>query len=254
MNHVTDPFSRWNALAKLSPHPLSLQTTMCSLALARMRTSKTSLRTYCLKCHLMSRFFDLNKACTADEAKLGREVNEPVAFVRRYLRQAVLKDRIEIIGQEIWPKTGLVRDHREWFCKAGQFIQERESAFGFQTAYPSIGFAGDFSGFVLKHAPAATLTHVCILLALWEAKIVFRRSELTASGLAARLGLRKSTLSTAIMGLVESEQLMARADPNDDRVVLLSLALDRASIQGQQDLICSFLQNLLVHPSTVEVA
>jgi hypothetical protein len=68
------------------------------------------------------------------------------------------------------------------------------------------------------------------------------------------LGLRKSTLSTAIMGLVESEQLMARADPNDDRVVLLSLALDRASIQGQQDLICSFLQNLLVHPSTVEVA
>jgi len=47
---------------------------------------------------------------------------------------------------------------------------------------------------------------------------------------------------------------MARADPNDDRVVLLSLALDRASIQGQQDLICSFLQNLLVHPSTVEVA
>ena len=254
MNQLADSFILRQALPKRSRHALSMVTTMSSLALAQMQTSKTSLRTYRLKCHLNGQFFDLNQACTADEVALSRVVNEPAAFVRRYLRRAVLKDRIEIIGQEIWPKTGLVRDHREWFCKAGQFIQERESAFGFQTAYPSIGFAGDFSGFVLKHAPAATLTHVCILLALWEAKIVFRRSELTASGLAARLGLRKSTLSTAIMGLVESEQLMARADPNDDRVVLLSLALDRASIQGQQDLICSFLQNLLVHPSTVEVA
>ena len=251
MNQLADSFILRQALPKRSRHALSMVTTMSSLALAQMQTSKTSLRTYRLKCHLMSRFFDLNKACTADEAKLGREVNEPVAFVRRYLRQAVLKDRIEIIGQEIWPKTGLVRDHREWFCKAGQFIQERESAFGFQTAYPSIGFAGDFSGFVLKHAPAATLTHVCILLALWEAKIVFRRSELTARDLASRLGLCKSTLSTAIMGLVTSEQLLARADPNDDRIVLLSLRLDKAWVQEQQDLIRSYLQKLSVHSSAL---
>jgi hypothetical protein len=44
------------------------------------------------------------------------------------------------------------------------------------------------------------------------------------------------------MGLVGSEQLLARADPNDDRVVLLSLRLDKAWVQGQQDLIHSFLQ------------
>ena len=141
MNQLADPFILRKAVAKRSRHPLSMVTTMSSSALAQMQTSKTSLRTYRLKCYLMSRFFDLNKACTADEAKLGREVNEPVAFVRRYLRQAVLKDRIEIIGQEIWPKTELVQDHREWFCKAGQFIQERESAFGFQTAYPQIALS-----------------------------------------------------------------------------------------------------------------
>ena len=104
---------------------------------------------------------------------------------------------------------------------------------------------------MLKHAPAATLTQVCILLALWEAKIVFRRSELTASGFAARLGLRKSTLSTAIMGLVTSEQLLARADPNDDRIVLLSLRLDKAWVQEQQDLIRSYLQKLSVHSSAL---
>jgi DNA-binding MarR family transcriptional regulator len=107
---------------------------------------------------------------------------------------------------------------------------------------------------VLKHAPGATLTQVCILLALWEAKIVFRRSELTASDLASRLGLCKSTLSTAIMGLVGSEQLVARADPNDDRIVLLSLRLDKAWGQGQQDLIHSFLQKRSVNPRAFEVA
>ena len=254
MNQLADPFFLRKALAKHSRHPLSMVTTTSSLALAQMQTSKTSLRTFRFKCHLNGWFFDLNQACTADEVVLSRVVNEPVAFVRRYLRRAVLKDRIEIIGQGIWPKIALVRDHRAWFCEAGQSIQERDSVFGFQTAYPSIGFASDFSALVLKHAPWATVTHVCILLALWEAKIVFRRSELTASDLASRLGLRKSTLSTAIMALVESEQLMTRAHPNDDRVVLLSLALDQACVEGQQDLIGSYLQNLSVNPRAFEVA
>ncbi len=251
MNQLADSFILRQALPKRSRHALSMVTTMSSLALAQMQTSKTSLRTYRLKCHLNGQFFDLNQACTADEVALSRVVNEPVAFVRRYLRRAVLKNRMEIIGQEIWPKMGLVRDHRAWFCKAGQLIQERDSVFGFQTAYPSIGFAGDFAALVLKHAPGATLTQVCILLALWEAKIVFRQSQLTARDLASRLGLCKSTLSTAIMGLVGSEQLVARADPNDDRIVLLSLRLDKAWGQGQQDLIHSFLQKRSVYPSAL---
>jgi hypothetical protein len=178
VNQLSDLFTSPKALAKRSPHSLSMVTTMSSLTLAQMQTSKTSLRTYRLKCHLNGQFFDLNQACTADEVALSRVVNEPVAFVRRYLRRAVLKDRIEIIGQEIWPKIGLVRDHRAWFCNAGQLTQERDSVFGFQTAYPSIGFAGDFAALVLKHAPGATLTQVCILLALWEAKIVFRLSSI----------------------------------------------------------------------------
>lgn len=251
MNQLADPFFLRKALAKHSRHPLSMVTTTSSLALAQMQTSKTSLRTFRFKCHLNGWFFDLNQACTADEVALSRAINEPVAFVRRYLRRAVLKDRIGIVGQEILPKMGLVRDHRSWLCEAGQLIQERDSVFGFQTAYPSIGFAGDFSALVLKHALGATLTQVCILLALWEAKIVFRGSELTASDLAVRLGLCKSTLSTAIMGLVTSEQLLARADPNDDRIVLLSLRLDKAWVQEQQDLIRSYLQNLSVHSSAL---
>lgn len=248
MNQLADLFTSPRALAKGLPHPLSMVTTVSSSALAQMQTSKTSLRTYRLKCHLMGQFFDLSQACSSDEAELSLVVNEPIAFVRRYLRQAVLKNRIEIIGQKIWPKIGLVRDHRAWFCKAGQLIQERDSVFGFQTAYPSIGFAGDFSALVLRHAPGATLTQVCILFALWEAKIVFRRSELTASELASRLGLCKSTLSTAIEGLVASQQLHARGDPNDDRMKRISLVLNNESVQRQQDLIRTFLQPLLVHP------
>jgi DNA-binding MarR family transcriptional regulator len=249
VNQLSDLFTSPKALAKRSPHSLSMVTTMSSLTLAQMQTSKTSLRTYRLKCHLMGQFFDLNQACTADEVALSRVVNEPVAFVRRYLRRAVLKDRMEIIGQEIWPKMGLVRDHRAWFCKAGQLIQERDSVFGFQTAYPSIGFVGDFAALVLKHAPGATLTQVCILLALWEAKILDRQSQLTARDLASRLGLCKSTLSTAIEGLVASQQqLHVRVDPNDDRMKRLSLVLNNESVQRQQDLIRTFLQPLLVHP------
>jgi len=128
-------------------------------------------------------------------------------------------------------------------------IQERDSVFGFQTAYPSIGFAGDFAALVLKHAPGATLTQVCILLALWEAKILDRQSQLTARDLASRLGLCKSTLSTAIEGLVASQQqLHVRVDPNDDRMKRLSLVLNNESVQRQQDLIRTFLQPLLVHP------
>ena len=249
MDQLADPFMLRKALAKHSRHPLSIVTTTASLALAQMQTSKTSLRTFRFKCHLNSGFFDLNEACTADEVALSRVVNEPVAFVRRYLRRAGLRDRIEIIGQEIWPKIGLVRDHRSWLCKAGQLIQKRDSVFGFQTAYPSIGFAGDFSALVLEHAPGATLTQVCILLALWEAKILDRQSELTARDLVSRLGLSKSTLSTAILGLVASEQqLHVRVDPNDDRMKRLSLVPGNESVQRQQDLIRTFLQPLLVHP------
>ena len=106
MNQLADSFILRQALPKRSRHALSMVTTMSSLALAQMQTSKTSLRTYRLKCHLNGQFFDLNQACTADEVALSRVVNEPVAFVRRYLRRAVLKNRMEIIGQEIWPKIG----------------------------------------------------------------------------------------------------------------------------------------------------
>ena len=53
------------------------------------------------------------------------------------------------------------------------------------------------------------------------------------------------------MGLVTSEQLLARADPNDDRIVLLSLRLDKAWVQEQQDLIRSYLQKLWVHSSAL---
>ncbi len=53
------------------------------------------------------------------------------------------------------------------------------------------------------------------------------------------------------MGLVTSEQLLARADPNDDRIVLLSLRLDKAWVQEQQDLIRSYLQKLSVHSSAL---
>lgn len=216
---------------------ISLITDSCIEVLQNMRTSKSSLRIYRLKCFLNAHFFELNLGVARGSAALGARLSESNTFIDRYLQRAYRAERIKWVDDVLLPGQALIADHRDWFDRANVPINSTRQTFGFELSFPVISFAGAMADSLLMNSSKFTLTQLCILLALWEARLCAGRLTLTTSGLSHRLSVTKSTLSTSIEGLLELGVVRQQDHPEDGRISLFSINPENPAIQLQRRLI-----------------
>ena len=216
---------------------ITLITDSCIEVLQHMRTSKTSLRIYRLKCFLNAHFFELNREVVTGSGILSARLSESNGFIDRYLQRAYRAERMKWVDDVLLPGQALIADHRDWFDRANVPINNTRQTFGFELSFPVISFAGAMADSLLMNSSKLTLTQLCILLALWEARLCTGSLTSTTSGLSHRLSVTKSTLSTSIEGLLELGVLRQQDHPEDGRISLFSINLENAAIKMQRRLI-----------------
>ena len=216
---------------------ITLITDSCIEVLHHMRTSKTSLRVYRLKCFLNAHFFELNREVVTGSEILSARLSENNAFIDRYLQRAYRAERVRRVDDALLPGRALIDDHRDWFDRANVPLKGAHQTFGFELPFPLISFTGAMADTLLASSPKLTLTQLSILLALWEARLCKGSLTLTTSDLSQRLSITKSTLSTSIEGLLVLGVLQQQSHPEDGRIILLSINPESVAIQLQRRLI-----------------
>lgn len=183
-------------------------------------TSKSSLRWYRVKSIYMQSFY--GRARPFDPDQLMRQADEERLFIRRFLIKSVQAGRFVETSEGWVPTRSAIRRAESFFETAGLNLEASNNYFNLSVAPHYHEFSIAYSGLILRLDPRATVLGMAIEWALWEAALAgsFR---LTAKKLSSRLGITKSSLSSAILKLYQAGIIEEMPDPSDGRARILSL-------------------------------
>lgn len=209
--------------------------------LGQMRTSKSSLRVWRLKCLYTAYFFEANKPF--DVKQFCSETEHSLEFIRRSLTRSLTAGRVYQI-QNLWfPREGLIETFRSIFNRAGIPFREIGGPFVIKILNQNLTYSKLMSDVLLAINPRHTLTQYCVELALWETHYQRAPYRATLGQLANRLNLNKSTLSTALWQLAELKQVSSTQHPEDDRQRLWVMNTSQDSVKHRQRLLDSYLHS-----------
>lgn len=191
--------------------------------MVNMQTSKTSIRAYRLKTFLNAAFFDDQSPVPFDSQFIAREIGEAPEFVTRRLDRLFDAKRVDVEQGWLFPGESLIESHRRCFIDNEVDYLATENRFQIRTPYPLIRLSGNYAQLLRDRSQHATLSQVCVELALWETNCLRGRVGMTATEIGRRINLKKSTLSTCIQSMFKGEQLEINAHPWDERKTVLRL-------------------------------
>ncbi len=191
--------------------------------MSNMQTSKTSIRAYRLKAFLNAAFFDDQNPVPFDREFIASEIGEAPEFVGRRLDR--LFDAKRVCAEKGWlfPGGSLIESHRRCFIDNKVEFLETENRFQIRTPYPLIRLSGNYAQLLRDSSLHATLSQLCVELALWEMNCLRGQVGMTATQIGRRISLQKSTLSTCMLSMLNGEQLEINAHPWDARKTVLRL-------------------------------
>ena len=183
-------------------------------------TSKSSLRWYRVKSIYMQSFY--GRARPFDPDQLMQQADEESLFIRRFLIKSVQAGRFVETSEGWVPTRSAIRRVESFFETAGLNLEASNNYFNLSVAPHYHEFSIAYSGLILRLDPRATVLGMAIEWALWEAALA-GSCGLTAKKLSSRLGITKSSLSSAILKLYQAGIIEEMPDPSDGRARILSL-------------------------------
>lgn len=219
-NKKQKPLGLSSTLHNVDLQLLNQYVNMFTICFHGQTVTKISLRHGIVKVLMQDYWFRLNQPVST--MVLETETRQPGEFILRLLRKGVEQGRYIQSEAEYLPSFTLANELACRLQAVAIPFRLQSSPFLINTESPNQRFISDFCFLVGDHAPAVNLAGALVLLWLVAFEIT-HAGPVTATILAEKTGLSKSTISNILDRFISAGYLTRQLDPLDERSRLLSL-------------------------------